>query len=604
MYVFRAVGTDSLSHGLFIPSAPPGFGVNRLRITSVGQLPAKPSVFRLVYKWFLFLHKLSYVLGVAGYIIMIFTLMGLNFIFGLQSTTCMDAGILLLFYGLYYGVLGRDFAHICTDRMACKIGYYTHDGLPKKHLDDGVCAVCDSRLVGSISDTEEEDVEEEKTYRLSCGHTFHEFCIRGWVVVGKLQTCPYCKEKVDLKRMFKNPQYGLILKKKEDKPIVRRVTNVFGDDDDEAEKVDVSNQIQSASTLCVKKHAERLQEMAIAEDPTIFDYDASYDQIQAIRDEKVAEKKKADKERKSKYALDIIKAHKRRELEQQSREERQQQKERVEEGDQFADKEVFVTGAYRKQMEEVQKFREEEAYEKRFNELTSVEHQKAWQAGFGRTLLNELARGEPSLMQKGELHGGSGDSSAVTKKKMRNIRQSFVTSHDYIRRKSGSSSDDEEEAVSTGTKPITVKKSIYSDDEDDGQAQFEPPKKNFPGELKPGLNRVVKAPTKTERLRERQFTPTPPSSDNEEKDRRKRDRGRDRNREDRRSSPDRRRKSIDGKESKESLKKRIEPNKDDKTQRLIRLKEILKQRNGEAEIEEFRRRYLERREKGVVVPPL
>lgn len=28
---------------------------------------------------------------------------------------------------------------------------------------------------------------------------------------------------------------------------------------------------------------------------------------------------------------------------------------------------VFVTGAYRKQMEEVQKFREEEAYEKRFN---------------------------------------------------------------------------------------------------------------------------------------------------------------------------------------------------------------------------------------------
>ncbi|KAK6743978.1 hypothetical protein RB195_010964 [Necator americanus] len=399
---------------------------------------------------------------------------------------------------------------------------------------------------------------------------------------------------INMSMDLKKKQYGLILKKKEDKPIVRRVTNVFGDDDDEAEKVDVSNQIQSASTLRVKKHAERLQEMAIAEDPTIFDYDASYDQIQAIRDEKVAEKKKADKERKSKYALDIIKAHKRRELEQQSREERQQQKERVEEGDQFADKEVFVTGAYRKQMEEVQKFREEEAYEKRFNELTSVEHQKAWQAGFGRTLLNELARGEPSLMQKGELHGGSGDSSAVTKKKMRNIRQ---------RRKSGSSSDDEEEAVSTGTKPITVKKSIYSDDEDDGQAQFEPPKKNFPGELKPGLNRVVKAPTKTERLRERQFTPTPPSSDNEEKDRRKRDRGRDRNREDRRSSPDRR-KSIDGKESKESLKKRIEPNKDDKAQRLIRLKEILKQRNGEAEIEEFRRRYLERREKGVVVPPL
>ena len=34
---------------------------------------------------------------------------------------------------------------------------------------------------------------------------FHEFCIRGWCIVGKKQTCPYCKEKVDLKRMFHNP---------------------------------------------------------------------------------------------------------------------------------------------------------------------------------------------------------------------------------------------------------------------------------------------------------------------------------------------------------------------------------------------------------------
>lgn len=34
---------------------------------------------------------------------------------------------------------------------------------------------------------------------------FHEFCIRGWCIVGKKQTCPYCKEKVDLKRIFCNP---------------------------------------------------------------------------------------------------------------------------------------------------------------------------------------------------------------------------------------------------------------------------------------------------------------------------------------------------------------------------------------------------------------
>ena len=73
----------------------------------------------------------------------------------------------------------------------------------------------------------------EDTFRLSCGHEFHEvrlnhclilansiypqFCIRGWCIVGKKQTCPYCHEKVDLKRMFPNPwekpqmMYGQLL---------------------------------------------------------------------------------------------------------------------------------------------------------------------------------------------------------------------------------------------------------------------------------------------------------------------------------------------------------------------------------------------------------
>ena len=78
--------------------------------------------FRFVYKWFLFLHKLSYVLGILGYVVIMFTLLGLNVIFGIKPSVSMDSGLLLLFYGLYYGVLGRDFAHICTDRMASKIG--------------------------------------------------------------------------------------------------------------------------------------------------------------------------------------------------------------------------------------------------------------------------------------------------------------------------------------------------------------------------------------------------------------------------------------------------------------------------------------------------
>lgn len=148
---------------------------------------------------------------------------------------------------------------------------------------------------------------------------------------------------------------------------------------------------QSASTMRVNRNAERIHELALAEDPSVFDYDASYDQIQADKNVKVgdqglikqfmffscclqnvlerdihisthdnncliscsqqrlddllfqvAKQKEADKNRKSKYAEDIIKAHQRREIEKQSREERKQQKERDDEGDEFADKEVYI----------------------------------------------------------------------------------------------------------------------------------------------------------------------------------------------------------------------------------------------------------------------
>lgn len=84
-------------------------------------------------------------------------------------------------------------------------------------MEEGVCAVCGNHITGNstelMANTDDEILDDdadnpsqnERTYTLSCNHKFHEFCIRGWVVVGKLQTCPYCKEKVDLKRMFKNP---------------------------------------------------------------------------------------------------------------------------------------------------------------------------------------------------------------------------------------------------------------------------------------------------------------------------------------------------------------------------------------------------------------
>ncbi|CAK8675198.1 unnamed protein product [Clavelina lepadiformis] len=164
--------------------------------------PLLGSTPRIVYMWFLLLFRASYAVGVTGYISVLMTLFGFNMLFLIKPETAMDFSVVLLFYGLYFGVMSRDFAEICSESMAATVGYYTGTGIPTKQLADNVCAVCGQVLTLPIN---ENDTTVEQVYKLPCYHKFHESCIRGWCIVGKKQTCPYCKEKVDLKRMFTSP---------------------------------------------------------------------------------------------------------------------------------------------------------------------------------------------------------------------------------------------------------------------------------------------------------------------------------------------------------------------------------------------------------------
>lgn len=77
---------------------------------------------RLVYKWFLFVHKATYGLGILGYMVVCLTMLGVNLMFAIAPDTAMEFGVTVLFYGLYFGVLGRDFAEICADKIASKLG--------------------------------------------------------------------------------------------------------------------------------------------------------------------------------------------------------------------------------------------------------------------------------------------------------------------------------------------------------------------------------------------------------------------------------------------------------------------------------------------------
>jgi len=177
------------------------------------EKPINGSTPRLVYKWFLLVYKVSYFIGIVGYVIMMATFMGLYLFFGTKPHVWMDVGILLLFYAVYYGVMARDLAEICAEKIASGLGYYTPSGIPSRQLDSNMCPLCGNVLLVRAG----EEGIVENTYRLTCGHEFHEFCIRGWCIVGKKQTCPYCHEKVDLKRMFPNPwekphmMYGQLL---------------------------------------------------------------------------------------------------------------------------------------------------------------------------------------------------------------------------------------------------------------------------------------------------------------------------------------------------------------------------------------------------------
>uniref|UniRef100_A0AC35TMR1 RING-type domain-containing protein n=1 Tax=Rhabditophanes sp. KR3021 TaxID=114890 RepID=A0AC35TMR1_9BILA len=185
-------------------------GCNLYLFNKVNQHSISGKIPRLVYKWFLSFHKVSYVLGIAGYVLIVATILGVNLIFNINSNTCLDYGIIFLCYGVYYGVLSKDLAEIASEKMACKIGYFTYEGLPKKVLEQNICAVCGDKLqlIGQplhVQGDEDFETETEAVLALSCQHMFHEFCIRGWTIVGKMQTCPYCKEKVNISETFKNP---------------------------------------------------------------------------------------------------------------------------------------------------------------------------------------------------------------------------------------------------------------------------------------------------------------------------------------------------------------------------------------------------------------
>lgn len=111
----------------------------------------------------------------------------------------------------------------------------------------------------------------------------------------------------------------------------------------------------------LSRSERRAQEEAKKIDAAVFDYDGVYEDMKAAERKLEDARKAEDADKKPRFIESAIAAAQTRKLDRLRAEEKMLARERDAEGDEFADKETFVTEAYKKQMEEVRKAEEEEA---------------------------------------------------------------------------------------------------------------------------------------------------------------------------------------------------------------------------------------------------
>ncbi|KAG6629613.1 nuclear speckle splicing regulatory protein 1-like [Carya illinoinensis] len=128
----------------------------------------------------------------------------------------------------------------------------------------------------------------------------------------------------------------------------------FNDEDEDNVEREISRQASKNKSL---KDIEEQQKKALEEDPTVFDYDGVYDEM---KQKAVLPRVQDREERKSRYIQLLKEKTKEREQYREVVFERKIAKERSKDDHLYADKDKFVTGAYKRKLEEQAKWMEEE----------------------------------------------------------------------------------------------------------------------------------------------------------------------------------------------------------------------------------------------------
>jgi len=148
-------------------------------------------------------------------------------------------------------------------------------------------------------------------------------------------------------------QYGLIIpNSKEPVPKKKPVSSVFNCDSSDEETTDSAQptHLKSGAFKGMKRQARIDIQAAMEEDPTVYQYDELYDEMKDTKEKAIAEKK-VDKT--SKYAKKLMRNAALRKLENDKHFERKCAREIEEEGDEFADKEAFITSSYKAKLAEL-----------------------------------------------------------------------------------------------------------------------------------------------------------------------------------------------------------------------------------------------------------
>ncbi|KAG8746918.1 hypothetical protein FRC10_003089 [Ceratobasidium sp. 414] len=174
-------------------------------------------------------------------------------------------------------------------------------------------------------------------------------------------------------------------------------------------KDDMTNMAAAA----VSRKAQRRMDAELKVDNTVFQYDEVWEGMKLAEARVKAQKEDNPEDRKPKYMKNLLDTAATRRLDHLRAEEKMMQREREAEGDEFEDKEKFVTQAYKDQMAEV---RRAEAEEKAREE---AERQKSKGLGGGMThfykrLLDDAARSHDAAVAASSTDETSGLAPAAT----------------------------------------------------------------------------------------------------------------------------------------------------------------------------------------------